>query len=171
MTEKQRKFVEEYLVDLNATQAALRAGYSPRTAGVIGHENLKKLKGELDRALADQSVRTGVNADRVIRELARVAFADPRAVFEWGPGGVRLRDSSELTDDEAAIVAEVSETTSESGGSIKAKLCDKMKALELLGKHLGAFTDKQQVELSGNVGVNVFDPETRAKLIEGLNDD
>jgi phage terminase small subunit len=171
MTPKQRRFIEEYLVDLNATQAAIRAGYSEKTAYAAGQRLLKKVEAEIAAALAERSARTGVTADRVVMELARAAFADPRAVFSWGPGGVTLRDSSELTDDEAAIVAEVSETRSETGGSIKAKLCDKIRALELLGRHLGMFTDKQQVEMSGSVGVNVFDPQTRAKLIEGLRDE
>jgi phage terminase small subunit len=167
---KRQKFVREYMVDLNATQAAIRAGYSPKTAGAIGNENLKKLEIEILTALAERSARTGVSADRVIRELARVAFADPRSVFSWGPGGVTLRPSDELTEDEAAIVSEVSETRSENGGSIKAKCYDKVKALELLGRHLGMFSEKREIELSGSVGVNVFDPETRATLIEGLND-
>jgi phage terminase small subunit len=171
MTRKQRRFVEEYLVDLNATQAAIRAGYSPKTANEQGTQNLAKLSTEIDAALADRSRQSGVSAERVIHELKRVAFADPRSVFEWGPGGVTLRPSDELTEDEAAVVSEVSETRSESGGTIKAKCYDKVKALELLGRHLGMFSDKREIELSGAVGVNVFDPETRAKLIEGLNDE
>jgi phage terminase small subunit len=174
MTPKQRRFVEEYLIDLNATQAAIRAGYSEKNAFKIGARLVQKctaVKDAIDSALAERSARTAVTADRVVRELARVAFADPRAVFSWGPDGVTLRSSEELTDDEAAVVAEVSETRTETGGSIKGKLCDKLKALELLGRHLGMFSDRQQVELSGSVGVNVFDPETRAKLIEGLNDE
>ena len=66
-------------------------------------------------------------------------------MFSWGPDGVTLRDSEELTDDEASVVSEVSQTTTENGGSIKAKLLDKIKALELLGKHLGMFTDKMNI--------------------------
>ena len=84
----------------------------------------------------------------MVKELARVAFSDPRKIFQWGPYGVTLLQSSDLTDDEAAAVGEVSQTTSENGGSIKAKLHDKLKALELLGKHLGMFTDKVQMDLN-----------------------
>jgi phage terminase small subunit len=148
MTRKQKRFVEEYLIDLNATQAAIRAGYSPKTAVKIGHQILDKTRHLVDAALAARSVRTGVSADRVVRELARVAFADPRAVFEWGPGGVRPRASSELSEDDAAIIAAVEETTSETGGSIKIKLCDKLKALEMLSRHLGMFKDKLEVDMN-----------------------
>ena len=78
MTAKQDRFVEEYLVDLNATQAALRAGYSEKTAMVIGSENLKK--PEINKAVADalnaRRLRTEVTQDRVLEELALVAFAD-----------------------------------------------------------------------------------------------
>ena len=76
MTNKQARFVEEYLIDLNATQAAIRAGYSPNTAQEIGAENLKKpmIKAAVDAAMAERSTRTGVNQDRVVRELARIAF-------------------------------------------------------------------------------------------------
>lgn len=77
----------------------------------------------------------------MLRELAQVAFSDIRDYVEWGPGGVRLSESSELGDDVARVVAEVSETTNRHGGSIKFKLHDKMKALELLGRHVRLFQD------------------------------
>lgn len=73
LTAKQKRFIEEYLYDLNATQAAIRAGYSPDTAGQIGNENLKKLeiKSSIDKAIAERSRRTGINTDRVLRELGK----------------------------------------------------------------------------------------------------
>jgi hypothetical protein len=78
-----------------------------------------------------------VTADRVVLELARVAFGDPRRVMSWGPGGVRLRPSAELADEEAAIVAEMGETTTKEGGSLRLKTVDKLSALRLLAQHLG----------------------------------
>ncbi len=76
MTAKQKQFCEEYLIDLNATQAAIRAGYSPDTAKSVGSENLTKpdLRRRIDAEIAERSKRTGVNADRVVRELAKIAF-------------------------------------------------------------------------------------------------
>jgi phage terminase small subunit len=150
MTPKQERFVEEYLIDLNATQAAIRAGYSAKTAAEIGRQNLIKLEEKIAVAKSLRSFRTQVTADRVLQELARIAFVDLRKVFRWGPDGVTLLPSDDLTEDEAAIIAEVSETTSESGGSIKGKRFDKLKALELLGKHLGLFLDR--TEITGDKG-------------------
>ena len=84
LTEKQKRFVEEYLIDLNATQAAIRAGYSPNTAKDIGCENLAKpnIRACIDKEIAERSKRTGINQDRVIRELARLAFVNANDVID-----------------------------------------------------------------------------------------
>jgi phage terminase small subunit len=154
LTPKQKRFVEEYMIDLNATQAAIRAGYKHMDNG---RQLLTKthVLDAIRAAQAKQSARTEITADRVVKELARIAFVDTRQVFTWGPNGVTLRDSSELTDDEAAIVSEVSETTTESGGTIKAKRFDKLKALELLGKHLGMFVEKKEISGPDGGAINV----------------
>lgn len=149
---KQARFVDEYLVDLNATQAAIRAGYSKKTAGQIGERLLRKV--EVQAALAERMKarehRTEITQDKVLAELARIAFGNKRALMKWGPEGVKLLDSETITDDDAAMVSEVSESVTESGGTIRLKTHDKVKALELLGKHLGMFSDK--VELTGKGG-------------------
>jgi phage terminase small subunit len=152
LTPKQQQFVEEYLVDLNATQASIRAGYSRRTAEWIGPQLLGKthVQAAVQAAMSARAARTEVTQDRVVTELARVAFGDARKVMTWGPDGLTLKASSELTDEEAAFVAEVSETTTEHGGSLKLKTNDKLKALELLGRHLGMF--KEKVEVTGRDG-------------------
>lgn len=147
LTDKQKRFVDEYLVDLNATQAAIRAGYSAKTAEWIGPQLLGKTHvseviRDRQQARAD---RTEITQDRVLKELARIAFGDPRKVMTWGPHGVTLIDSKTLTDDEAAMVSEASETQSLNGGSIKMKLNDRLKALEMLGRHLGMFKDNINV--------------------------
>jgi phage terminase small subunit len=153
LTAKQEAFVREYLIDLNATQAAVRAGYSAKTANEQGARLLANVS--VRSAVADaqkkRSDRTEITQDRVLKEIARVAFGDPRDVMTWGPGGVTLKDSATLTDDQAMQVSEVSETIGATGGgSLKLKKHDKVKALELLGRHLGMFTDK--TELSGAEG-------------------
>ena len=165
MTPKQALFIQEYLIDLNATQAAIRAGYSKKTAKQIGQENLTKpdVKKAIDEAISERWKRTEITQDRVLKELARIAFADPRNVFEWGPGGVTLRDSASLSDDDAAAVAEVSQTITDSGGSTKGKMYDKQRALELLGRHLGMFTDKVQMDHSGSVSLQA---EVRKALLD-----
>lgn len=148
MTKKQKRFVEEYLIDLNATQAAIRAGYSPLTARDIGCENLTKpnIQEAIDKAIAERSRRTGVNADRVVRELAKIAFVNAGEVVDFDTA-ILMDKISE--DDMAAIQSVKVKTFGEDGVEREVKLADKLKALELLGKHLGLFKDK--VELDGTV--------------------
>ena len=138
---KQQRFVEEYLSDLNATQAAVRAGYSAKTAYRIGHDLLQKtsVSDAIQAAQAERSERTKITADEVLKELARIAFSDIRKAATFGPAGVTIRSSAELDDATAAAISEVSETTTQFGGSRKVKLHDKVKALELAGRHLGLF--------------------------------
>jgi len=153
LTAKQKRFVEEYLIDLNATQAAIRAGYSPNTAYSIGNENLNKpeIRARIDKAMAERSKRTGINADRVLQELARIAFINPIDVIDTEDATVR----EDANDDDLAAVQSVKiktiPTKNGSGVEREVKLNDKIRALELLGKHLGMFKDK--IELSGDVGV------------------
>lgn len=91
LTDKQQRFVDEYLVDLNATQAAIRAGYSPDTAGAIGFENLKK--PEIQLAIAEarrlQQERTNIQADKVVLEAWNIVFADPRELVQVKVGCCR----------------------------------------------------------------------------------
>lgn len=152
LTPKQRCFVEEYLIDFNATQAAIRAGYSEDSARTTGPENLLKpvVQEAIGKAIARRSKRTEVTADRVVRELARIAFLDARKVMEWGPQGVKFRPSEELDDDDAACIVEASETITEAGGTIRVKMADKMAALNLLAKHTGVAKD--QLEITGAGG-------------------
>lgn len=148
LTKKQKLFVEEYLVDLNATQAAIRAGYSTASARQIADENMSKpdIKNAIEKALAERSKRTGVNADRVILELAKIAFVNPTDVINMDEATVRGEANRE---DTAAISSvKVKRIPTEDGDIVEreVKTYDKIKALELLGKHMGMFTDKFKVE-------------------------
>ena len=148
MTKKQKRFIEEYLIDLNATQAAIRAGYSPDTAKSIGSENLTKpdIKAQIARAMAERSRRTGVNADRVIMELAKIAFVNANDVID--PKTATIKKGA-LPEDTAAIQSVKVKAFGEDGLEREIKMADKLKALELLGKHLGMFRDK--LEVSGTL--------------------
>ena len=148
MTQKQKRFIEEYLIDLNATQAAIRAGYSPDTAKSIGSENLTKpdIQARIAKAMAERSRRTGVNADRVVMELAKIAFVNANDVIDPDTATVR---ADALPEDTAAIQSVKVKTFGEDGLEREIKMADKLKALELLGKHLGMFKDK--VVLSGSL--------------------
>lgn len=121
LTEKQKRFCEEYLIDLNATQSAVRAGYSPKTAYRIGAELLQKtsVAEYIKKLREEQSKRTKITADEVLNELKNVALA------------------------QAEILGR-----------------DKVKALELLGKHLGMFEEK----------VSVTHEEDIPKLLEALKE-
>lgn len=156
LTAKQQKFVDEYLIDLNATQAAIRAGYSSKTAGEIGHENLNKpqIRAHIDAKMAEHSARTGVNQERIIRELARIAFLDPTQLVNMDSAEIHDDTSA---DDRAAIASVKVKSMSGETDMIEreVRFADKIKALELLGKRFGMWIDKQQIE--GTVGVQIID--------------
>lgn len=120
LTTKQERFVEEYLVDLNATQAAIRAGYSSKTAEQMGYQLLQKtsVQKALREAIDERSKRTGITQEKVIEEIGKIAFA-------------KAHDYSDAD----------------------LKYSNKLKALELLGKHLGMFDGKsgQDAEKTNNL--------------------
>ena len=144
LTPKQEAFVREYMIDLNATQAAIRAGYSEKTANRIGAENLSKpvIQEAIRVQRTAQEVRTKISADRVLRELARVAFADATDYSYIENGSVRLRDSSTLSEDQRAAVAYIKD----GAAGPEVRLYDKIKALELIGKHLGMYDKREETE-------------------------
>ena len=152
LTPKRKRFAKEYPIDLNATQAAIRAGYSPKTAYRIGAELLQKtsVQNAIKEALLEREKRTQITADMVIRELARIAFADMRTLYRED-GSLKL--PHELDDDTAAAIAGVDTFEEMSGGALagytrKVRRWEKTKALELLGKHLGLFPANGRMEIA-----------------------
>jgi len=157
LTPKQARFVEEYLVDLNAKQAAIRAGYSVRTAAVIGCENL--IKPDIATAIAEQqaarSERLEISADRVVLEFAKLGFANMLDYMHFDAHGDPVLHFSDLTRDQVAALKEVTVETYVDGHGedalgvkrVKIKLADKIAALDKLGRHLGIYNDK--LELRG----------------------
>ena len=143
LSPRERRFVEEYLVDLNGGQAAVRAGYSENGARAHASRNLKKprVAEAVRAAMAARSKRTRVDADRVIRELERIAFADIRNYTVSGNAGTRLKAVAELSDDEAAAVVELS--GGKEDGNFRLKLHDKKKALDTLARHTGVFAPQR----------------------------
>jgi phage terminase small subunit len=136
-TPKQQRFVEEYLVDLNATQAAIRAGYSERTARSIASQLLTKLniQAAIQQARQKLAENAAVHAEDVVRELKKIGFADIRVFLEWGPDGVTLKPSDEIRNGLGACISEISQGKD----GIRLKLHPKLKALELLGHYLAIF--------------------------------
>ena len=158
LTKKQEMFVAEYLIDLNATQAAIRAGYSPESANNIGPENLLKpsIRARVDQALAERSKRTGINQDRVLQELAKMAFINITDVVDTE--NAKIKVSAEPED--LACIQSIKIKPVEWGTEREVKLCDKKAALELLGKHLGMFKD--------NVNLNIKSSEKLDDIISQI---
>lgn len=141
------RFCHEYMIDLNQKQAYIRCGYSPKNAesGASALCANPKIHARMEELRADRSARTGVNADRVIRELARIAFASAPDFID--PTDATLR--ADATPDDRAAIASVRVKTipTQDGLGIEReiKLNDKVKALELLCKHLGIITNKHDL--------------------------
>lgn len=155
LTEKQQRFIDEYLIDLNATQAAIRAGYSVESARDIGCENLTKpnIQQAIAKAMAERSKRTGVNQDRVVLELAKIAFVKMTDVVD---DHGRIKGTA--TDDDLACIESIKykESDNEFGGSVEreVKIGSKLKALELLGKHLGMWNDKVDLNITSPIVIS-----------------
>jgi phage terminase small subunit len=174
LTPKQQRFVQEYLVDLNATQAAIRSGYIARTANKVGPRLLVNvgIAAAIAAAQKARGERTGITADRVLTELARLAFSDGRRLYR--PDGT-LKAPHEWDDDTAAAVAgvETQEQLGREDGDApvvltrKVRRWDKKGSLELLGKHLGLFKDKVEVSGPGGGPIQLTDAQ-RAEAVAAL---
>jgi phage terminase small subunit len=155
LTPKQLRFVTEYTVDLNATQAAIRAGYSAKNADKIGSQLLGKtgVKEAIDTAMAEAADGAKVKRDRILREVSRLAFANILDYVKIGPDGQADVDLSKITRSQAAAISEISvDTTGGTGDGerrrvlrTRFKLADKRGPLELLGKYRRLWVDRFEV--------------------------
>jgi phage terminase small subunit len=162
MTPKQAQFVVEYLIDLNATQAAIRAGYSKRSADKIGSQNLAKpdIAAAIETAKIARSQRTAVDSDWVLARLHAEVEADLADLFDeenrlkpvkdwpliWRQGLVAGVEVDELFEGRG-------EEREQIGYVKKLKLSDRVKRLELIGKHIGVQAFQEQVKVSGLDGL------------------
>lgn len=156
LTPKQMRFVDEWLIDFNGKQAAIRAGYSAKTAEATAARLLRnvKVQAEISRRQKDLQRRTEISQERVLRELARVAFADAADYVQVetriiNRGEVKVpielvvhKETAELSADQRAAIASIKQ----GAHGVEVKLHDKIKALELLGRHIGMFNDKLEVK-------------------------
>ena len=150
MTPKQQRFVEEYLIDLNAKQAAIRAGYSKKTARSVGAENLTKpdIAKAIAKAQDARSERTEIDADWVLRELAAIKQTSVADFLVTPEGGGRpYFDLSAATPEQLAAI----EGVQLDADKVKITLPGKLKTLELIGKHVNvqAFADRKEI---GGIG-------------------
>ena len=170
LTPKQEAFVREYLIDLNATQAAIRAGYSPKWANRQAHTLIDKnrpIADAIQSALKKRNEKLDITADMVLRELARVAFSDARRLYNDDGS---LKTPNELDDDTAAALAGIDtfeefagrgESRQIIGHTKKIHRWDKVKSLELLGKHLGLFPVNGRLQLTLPSGEETVTEEER----------
>ena len=146
LTDKQELFCNEYLVDLNGTQAAIRAGYSEATAKEIAYENLTKphIQERLTVLMEERAARLELSQDMVLREYCKLAFFDIRKIFNEDGS---LKKVVELDDETAGALVSMKTLASM---ETEYKLADKKGALDSLARHLGMFVDK--VEMTGKDG-------------------
>lgn len=148
MTEKQKIFADEYLIDLNATRAYRKAYPSVKkdeTAAQAGSRMLRNVKvaAYIQERMQERQKRTEITQDRVLQELAAIAFARVADYAEVKDECVKIKDTKDLNEQQIRAIAGIKEGKF----GIEVKLNDKEKALELLGRHFGMFKDK--VEVSG----------------------
>lgn len=174
LTQKELRFIDEYIVDLNGTQAAVRAGYSKRSAHTTCHDVLKKpeIMQRIKQKQMDIQVSTGITVENITKELAKIAFFDLRMALNID-GTVKPID--QLDDNTIAGIAgleinELFEGTGRDrervGYTKKIKIADKVAALEKLGKHLGIFTDNLNVVTKEPISIDVtqLTPEQAAEI-------
>lgn len=161
LSELEAAFCEQYIVDLNGAAAARRAGYSPAAAKEIGYRLLTRahVRAEVDRLKTERSESTRIKAEDVIRELAKISHSNMMNYVRKVPGGYAVVDLEHVDHDLGAAISEMTvesyvEGRGEDGQEVrrvKIKLSDKLRALEMLGRHLALFTDKAEVKVVGDV--------------------
>lgn len=150
-TDKQLLFIHEYMVDKNATAAALRAGYSKRYADRQGFLLISepKIRAEVDRLMGELTTKIDITAERVLQEIAKCAFVNIQGMLDEEGN---LQNPKDLPADVAASIVEVTERTTSKDDyestEYRYKMANKLDALEKLGKHLKLFTDKVETEVT-----------------------
>ena len=161
LTELEERFCQEYLKDLNGTQAYLRTGYKCQkdSAKVNSCRLLAKpeIQERISQLMEERSKRTKIEADRVLQEIAKIAFANIGLFADFDADGVTLKSSSELTEEQLSVISSVSETPLKAGGkAVRIKLHDKTRNLEMLMRHLGLFNDKLNLQAQVKVLYNII---------------
>ncbi|MDO5643639.1 MAG: terminase small subunit [Paracoccus sp. (in: a-proteobacteria)] len=172
LTAKQAAFAREFVVDNNATQAAIRAGYSRKTAGSQGHELLRlpHVKAEIDRLTAEKIARTEIRTDEIVMALSQIARANISDLMEWGStevimdadGNMRAVQEGETATTVVPFVrafesgaiprhltAAIAEISLSDKGSFKIKMHDKLGAIDKLMRHLGMFEEDNKQAVDG----------------------
>lgn len=161
LTPKQVLFCKEYIKDFNASRAALAAGYSKQTAYAMGAENLKKpqIQGYINQITKKKVEKLDISAEKVIEEIAKIAFSNVDDLGEWDENGVFvLKSSEEMSDAAKAAISTINYSATKMGESLvktdlKITKESKLKALELLGKYTGAFNKDESEKQNINIQI------------------
>jgi len=148
LTERQRRFVEQYLICGNASEAARRAGYSALSCKSAASQLTRspRVAAALQAAKAARAQRTHIDAVRVLEEVARLSFVDLASLIDWSGEELRLRAPDEIAPEDRAALAQVTLSATKSGKRVTVKLFDKLRALQLLMTHLGIGKPKPESE-------------------------
>lgn len=161
LTPKQDRFCQEYLIDLNATQAAIRVGYAEKSARITACKMLTNtnIEERIQQLKKQREKRTEITQDMVLQELKILAFSDFRdygeIIKELGIDRLKLKTFKDIKGEATRAIKSISEKISKDGVNLSFKLHGKTHAIELLGKHLGMFIDK--VEHSGLITFELSD--------------
>ncbi len=160
LSKKQETFCQEFIIDFNATRAAEKSGYSKNSARQMGSENLSKpsIQERIKELTQERAERTKVTQDRVVNELAKIAFSNLDDVGRWDEeGNFILKPANEMDQEALAALGSINHTKSFSkegdllSTNTKVTKLDKLKALEMLARHTGAFNNDD----SGKAVINV----------------
>ena len=146
LTDQVSRFIDLYLIDFHGTNAAIEAGFSKKTAAQIACNMLRRedVKAELKKRSAKIVEKIAVRAEDVVKELSLIAFSNIKDHASWTPDNVTLKNSVELTKEQAACIESVKQTKD----GVQIKLFNKMDALNSLGKYLGIFVEKTENKVS-----------------------
>lgn len=191
INDKQDAFCREYIVDFNGTKSAIRAGYSKKTAGAMAGRllSLVKIQERIREYTSQREQRTNVTADRVVQQLARIAFMDIKDVVDWGQEDVKYLTYTETKPDGEKIEHYRNEKRvfirpkdpSEIDGTLvqtiklgkygfEVSIPDRMRAFEMLAKHLGVFDDRPQTTVDVSAYINALhDRAKQGDLWQGFN--
>lgn len=151
LTPKQQRFIDEYLIDLNAGAAARRAGYSPRTAARQGEYvvHFPHVAAEIARRMAARAKKAGITAEWVLERYRRIADADLRDLYDERGN---LKPIREMPDELATAIAGIESEHGVGATTVKkVRRWDAVKALDSLARHLGMFVDRSEVTVTGNL--------------------
>lgn len=173
LTPKQQRFVDEYLVDCNGTQAAIRAGFKPDNADTIAADLLRKtwVYAAIEAKSRRLEIKTEITVEKVLNEYAKLGFSNMADYATWDNDGIVIKSCEELTRDQMAAISEITETKTKNETTVKIKLHDKKGSLDSIAKHLGMFIERKQITGAngGAIKVEQAEPDLSALTDDELN--